>query len=151
MRTTQGPYIKGLWSRDDTYRDIRKRRRRTKRWKGARWEARQGRLERSHHATYQGGHEDRTGDGQTAGDGTRQRQRQFTEAPRTRRPNPDDKVYGGWDMIDHLTVDQCAKCRLESIRWRSSRARYMRSGHRHGAQCTRCVRRRGQTRRMKGL
>jgi hypothetical protein len=32
----------------------------------------------------------------------------FPEMPRTRRPNPDDKAYGGWDVIDHLTVDQCA-------------------------------------------
>jgi hypothetical protein len=52
--------------------------------------------------------EGRTGDGHTADDGTRQRLRQFPEAPRTRRPNPDDRAYGGWDMIDHLTVDQCA-------------------------------------------
>ena len=32
-------------------------------------------------------------------------QRQFPEGPRARRPNPDDKAYGGWDVIDHLTVD----------------------------------------------
>ncbi len=35
------------------------------------------------------------------------RRRQFLEAPKTRRPDPDSKVYGGWDVIDHLTVDQC--------------------------------------------
>ena len=27
---------------------------------------------------------------------------------RTRRPNPDDMAYGGWDVIEHMTVDQCA-------------------------------------------
>ncbi len=37
-----------------------------------------------------------------------QRRRQFSEEPRTRRPNPDDRAYGGWDVIDYLTVDQCA-------------------------------------------
>ena len=34
--------------------------------------------------------------------------RQFPEMPRTRRPNPDDMAYRGWDVIDLLTVDQCA-------------------------------------------
>jgi hypothetical protein len=37
-----------------------------------------------------------------------QGRRQFSEMPRTRRPNTDDMAYGGWDVIDHLTVDQCA-------------------------------------------
>ena len=31
-----------------------------------------------------------------------------SEAPRTRRPNPDDRAYGGWDVIDHLTIEECA-------------------------------------------
>ena len=54
---------------------------------------------------HQGRREGRTWDVQTAGDGTRQRPRQFPGAPTPRRPNPDDRAYGGWDMIDHLTVD----------------------------------------------
>jgi len=53
-------------------------------------------------------HEGRTRDEQRPGDETNPRHRQFPEAPRRRRPNPDDIAYGGWDVIDHLTVDQCA-------------------------------------------
>ena len=30
------------------------------------------------------------------------------ETPRTRRPYPDDRAFGGWDVIDHPTVNQCA-------------------------------------------
>ena len=37
-----------------------------------------------------------------------QRRRQFPEGPRPRRPNPDSPAYGGWDVLDSLTVEQCA-------------------------------------------
>ncbi len=37
-----------------------------------------------------------------------QRIRQYPEAPPTRRPNPDSQAYGGWDVLDSFTVDQCA-------------------------------------------
>ncbi len=38
----------------------------------------------------------------------RQHSKQFSESPRTRRMNPDSETYGGWDVIDTLTVTQCA-------------------------------------------
>jgi hypothetical protein len=37
-----------------------------------------------------------------------QRGRQFPQAPTPRRPNPDSRAYDGWDVIDSLTVTQCA-------------------------------------------
>ncbi len=36
------------------------------------------------------------------------RERQFPRTPGARRPNPDSRAYGGWDVIDSLTVTQCA-------------------------------------------
>ncbi len=38
----------------------------------------------------------------------RHHSKQFLESPRTRRTNPDSESYGGWDVIDALTVTQCA-------------------------------------------
>ena len=35
--------------------------------------------------------------------------RQYPESPRPRRRNPDAPEEGGWDVIDNLTVDQCAR------------------------------------------
>jgi len=35
--------------------------------------------------------------------------RQYPEFPRPRRRNPDASGEGGWDVIDSLTVDQCAR------------------------------------------
>ena len=35
--------------------------------------------------------------------------RQYPEAPRRRRTHPDTPRFGGWDMIDSLTVQQCAR------------------------------------------
>jgi len=35
--------------------------------------------------------------------------RLYPESPRARRTNPDARGYGGWDAIDSLTVDQCAR------------------------------------------
>ncbi len=32
------------------------------------------------------------------------RYRQFPQAPGARRPNPDSRAYGGWDVIDSLTI-----------------------------------------------
>ena len=34
--------------------------------------------------------------------------RQFPQSPAPRRPNPDSRAYGGWDVIDSLTITQCA-------------------------------------------
>ncbi len=39
---------------------------------------------------------------------TRQRIRQYPESPRRRRTDPDAAAYGGWDVIDNLSVAQCA-------------------------------------------
>ncbi len=33
---------------------------------------------------------------------------QFPQSPAPRRPNPDSRAYGGWDIIDSLTITQCA-------------------------------------------
>ena len=33
--------------------------------------------------------------------------RQFPQSPAPRRPNPDSRAYGGWDVIDSLTITQC--------------------------------------------
>ena len=33
--------------------------------------------------------------------------RQFLQSPAPRRPNPDSRAYGGWDVIDSLTITQC--------------------------------------------
>ena len=35
--------------------------------------------------------------------------RQYPETPRRRRTHPDAQGFGGWDMIDNLTVQQCAR------------------------------------------
>ncbi len=40
---------------------------------------------------------------ETDGDEIR-RGRQFPQAPSARRPNPDSRAYGGWGVIDSLTV-----------------------------------------------
>ncbi len=37
-----------------------------------------------------------------------QRWTQFPEWPRPRRPDPNSLAYGGWDVLDSLTVEQCA-------------------------------------------
>ncbi len=34
---------------------------------------------------------------------------QYPESPRPRRANPNAGGYGGWDAIDNVTVDQCAR------------------------------------------
>ncbi len=34
---------------------------------------------------------------------------QYPESPRTRRTNPTDMEYGGWDAMDSMTEDQCAR------------------------------------------
>jgi len=34
--------------------------------------------------------------------------RQFPQSPAPRRPNPDSRAYEGWDIIDPLTITQCA-------------------------------------------
>ncbi len=41
------------------------------------------------------------------GDEGTQSSRQFPQSPRTRMPNPDSRAYGGWDVIDSMTVTQC--------------------------------------------
>ncbi len=33
---------------------------------------------------------------------------QYPQSPAPRRPNPDSRAYGGWDIIDSLTITQCA-------------------------------------------
>ena len=35
--------------------------------------------------------------------------RQYPETPRRRRTHPDAPEFGGWDMIDNLTIQQCAR------------------------------------------
>jgi hypothetical protein len=60
------------------------------------------------HATEHERHEERTRNEQDPWGVDNQRRRQFPEAPRTRRPSPDDEAYGGWDVIDHPADDQCA-------------------------------------------
>ncbi len=37
-----------------------------------------------------------------------QRRRQFPEGPRPKRPDPNSPAYRGWDVLDSLTVEQCA-------------------------------------------
>ena len=34
--------------------------------------------------------------------------RHFPQSPAPRRPSPDSRAYGGWDIIDSLTITQCA-------------------------------------------
>ncbi len=36
----------------------------------------------------------------------RHHNRQYPESPKRRRTNPDSATYGGWDVIDNLTVTQ---------------------------------------------
>ena len=60
--------------------------------------------------TGQGEHADgqrRTGTTGQEGDDTSYT-RQFPQSPAPRRPNPDSRAYGGWDIIDSLTITQCA-------------------------------------------
>ena len=39
--------------------------------------------------------------------------RQYPETPRRRRTHPNALEFGGWDMIDNLTVQQCARMPME--------------------------------------